>query len=59
LFGVKWLTELHTDLKNFGAVGKKGKTTVFEKYKLLNHACPVSFQTKHAAKYKTPTLLNF
>ena len=58
LLGVKWLTELLTDLKNFGAVGKRGKTAVFENYKLLNHACPVSFQTKHAARYKTSTLLN-
>jgi hypothetical protein len=58
LLGVKWLTELRTDLKNFGAVGKRGKTAVFKKYKLLNHACPISFQAKHAAKYKTPTLLN-
>jgi hypothetical protein len=58
LLGVKWLTELRTDLKNFDAVGKRGKTAVFEKYKLLNHACRVSFQTKHAAKYKILTLLN-
>jgi hypothetical protein len=58
LLGVKWLTELRTDLKNFGAVGKRGKTAVIEKYKLLNHACPVSFQKKHTAKYETSTLLN-
>jgi hypothetical protein len=58
LLGVKWLTELRTDPKNVGAVGERGKTAVFEKYKLLNHACPVSFQTKRAPKYKTPTFLN-
>jgi len=58
LLGVKWLTELRTDLKNLGAVGERGKTAVFEKYKLLNHAYRVSFQTKHAAKYKTPTFIN-
>jgi len=58
LLGVKWLTELPTDFKNLGPVGERGKTADFEKYKLLNHAYPVTFQTKHAEKYKTPTFLN-